>query len=422
MGKAATYKDYLSTENNIKLYLILFLIWPFLAFLLAIKNYYSKEAKRVVYLYLIYYGLTFVVGELGGAGSDSERYALGFKQLANSTSIRFKDLFIDLYVSDGSVDIFEKIIRYILSRFTSYSGVLFAAYAAIFGFFYLKSINLLYNRYKERPEDNTLIFLIFFIMILPISAINGFRMWTAAWIFFYSAYHVILFRKTKYLLLALSSSLVHFSFFSANAILLIYYIAGNRNIVYLPLTISSFILPGIALPFFRSFFGSISGGIQRRANMYSSESSILGRQELFDDTAWFMKISNNLLLYYLFLTILYIQIRRKDVMQEPSEKNLYSFILLFLAFVNFGKSIPSFGDRFQVLFFIFATVYIFIYITKIQSKRLDLITLAGLFPMALYSAISFRQLCDGFNVFVLTPGFGLPLLVPGISLADLLFQ
>ena len=42
-------------------------------------NYNTKEAKRVVYLFLIYYGLTFVVGNVG---NDAERYALSLRQNA----------------------------------------------------------------------------------------------------------------------------------------------------------------------------------------------------------------------------------------------------------------------------------------------------------------------------------------------------
>lgn len=421
MEKAVTYKDYLSTGNNIKLYVILFLIWPFLAFLLAIKNYSSKEAKRVVYLYLIYYGLTFVVGELGGAGSDSERYAINFMRLANSESVKFSDLFKNLYSTDDSVDFVDKIIRYVLSRFTSYYGILFMVYAAIFGFFYLKSIDLLHDRYRKMPNLNAQIFLIFFVTILPISAINGFRMWTAAWIFFYGTYHVVLYKNYKFLFLALLAPLVHWSFISADILLVIFIFAGNRNNIYLPLSIISFIIPHLIEPVLQLIFGKLGGALRDRADTYYNENYILARQETSEQVVWFMQITNNLLLYYFFFLLVMIFFRYREKMSEPYEKNLFSFILLLLTFVNFAKVVPSFGDRFQVLFFLFSTLYVLMFSLKQHGNRIELTTLVGLFPLLLSAAISFRQFSDSFNVWILTPGLGLPLLLPGISLASILF-
>src|SRR5690606_5926755 len=87
--------------------------------------------------------------------------------------------------SDTSIDIIDPLISFLVSRVTIQHGLLFAVYAAIFGFFYLKSCNLLYSRYRENPGWNALVHMIFFAAILPITAINGFRMWTAVWIFFY---------------------------------------------------------------------------------------------------------------------------------------------------------------------------------------------------------------------------------------------
>lgn len=406
------------TNVNNKNYLILFILWPFLAFIAAIFNYNQKESKKVVYFFLIYYGLSFVIGN---TENDAERYAIFFKGYA---ALPFSDFFKivgGLYSSDTSVDIVEPLISFIVSRFTSQHNLLFAAYASLFGFFYLKSINLLYNRYREEPGWNTLIHLVFFIMILPITAINGFRMWTAAWIFFFGAYHVILYRDPKYILIALSASLVHFSFLTANAILIIYYFARNRNIIYLPLAIVSFILPKLISPFLQSLFGLVGGGLKARVEMYSNEAVILGRLESVENVAWFMRIGENLVLYYLIFAIIIIQIKERHFEKNQEEKNLYSFLLLYLTFVNFGKEIPSFGGRFQVIFFMFATLYIFLYYMKMPKNKVNLLTMIGLFPMLLYSAIAFRQGADSFNAWLCTPGLGITLFVPGVSLAELLF-
>jgi hypothetical protein len=406
--------------SNSKYYLYLFLIWPFLAFLLALKNYSHNESRKVVYIFLVYIGLTFVITKTGYV--DAAGYAI---KLRANAALPFTDFFKivgGLYTSDTSVDFVEPLISFIISRFTSQYCVLFAAYAALFGFFYLKSINLLYNRIQENSGWNVLIHLAFFTAILPITAINGVRMWTAAWIFFYGAYYVILYRDARYFIVSVSAAFVHFSFLSANAVLMIYFFAGNRNYIYLPLALASFVLPRLIAPVFQSLSVILGGAFQRRYDSYSGTDYIAARQQASQEAAWFLKIGYDMVLYYLLLTIVVIQFRSDSLMKEKSERNLFSFLLLFLSFVNFGSAIPSFGGRFLIVFFLFATLYVFIYNVKLSERNISFLTWIGLFPMALFAAIVFRQGSDSINAWIFAPGFGIPLLVPGISLADILFN
>jgi hypothetical protein len=401
-------------------YLLLFLLWPFLAFLAALSNYNQKESRKVVYFFLIYYGLNYVINQ--EMYMDAAGYAMAFK--ANA-ALPFSDFFKivgGIYATETSVDIVEPLISFIVSRFTGDHRFLFAAYAALFGFFYLLSINLFYNRYRENPGWSGLIHLAFFTVILPITSINGFRMWTAAWIFFYGAYHVILYRDPRYLLITFASSLVHWSFLSANIILVIYFFAGNRNLFYFPLVIVSFVLPQLIAPVFRVISMGLGGGLQNRFEMYSSEDYVISRQDALAEDDWFLRIGNDLILYYLILAIIVIQLRFGYLMKEKAEKNLFSFLLLFLAFVNFGSGIPSFGGRFQIVFFLFATLYVFLFSVKLPGNKVNLLTVVGLFPMILYAAIVFRQGSDTISAWIFTPGLGFPWLVPGLSVSDFLFR
>ena len=421
MNKGFSDNLFSSSSLNGKYYLFLFLLWPFLAFITAVTSYSHKESRKLVYIFLIYYGLTFVMGELGGDGSDSERYAMYLK---DNSELPFSDFFKivgGLYTEDTSMDIVEPFISFIVSRFTTNYRILFAVFAAIFGFFYLKSINLLYNRYLKNPGWNGLIHLAFFTAILPITAINGFRMWTAAWIFFYGAYHVILYRDPRFLLIALGSSVVHWSFISANVILIIYYFAGNRNSIYLPIAIASFFFPLLMNSFFQSVSLKLGGGLQGRFEMYSDNAYIIGRQEEVEQAAWFLQIGDLLVFYYIILAMVIVHIKSGSLIKDKAESNLFSFLLLFLSFVNFGKEIPSFGGRFQTLFLLFGTLYIFLYFVKLPGSKVNLLTVIGLLPMILYTAILFRQGSESISAWILTPGLGLPLLVPGLSITDLLF-
>lgn len=413
-----TLQTYLGAYSKNKNYLFLFILWPFLAFLMALANYREKESKWVVYLFLIYYGFTFVGTNIY---ADSYRYIISLHHNATLPFSEFFRVVGGLY-SETTVDVMEPLISFVVSRFTSYHGVYFAIWTLIYGFFYLKSINLLYDKYLDNRGWNTLIPMIFFVLILPITYVSSVRMWTAAWMFFYAAYHIIIYRKPKYFIIALGASFVHWSFFIACAVLLIYYVLGNRNYIYLALVIVSFLLPRLILPLLGNISARLGGAFLLRYEGYSSEGFILSQNELLEESSWFLQVGVNLLFYFMLLAIIWIQISTAGKEKERPEKNLYSFLLLFLAFVNFGMPIPSFGGRFIVVFFLFATLYIFNYFSQIQTTRINFLTLLGLVPMGIYVATVFRISSESINPWIFTPIFGSPWLAPVISVADLLFH
>jgi hypothetical protein len=389
-----------------------------MAFIIAIINYSRKEARMVVYMFLVYYGLTFVNSNIH---VDAYRYALNLKTNALLPFSYFFRIVGGLN-SDTTVDILEPLVSFIISRFTSSANIYFAVWASIFAFFYLASVNLMHNRYLKNPGWNAMIFMVFFIFVLPVTSISGVRMWTAAWIFFLGAYHVVLNRDPRFFILTLTASLLHWSFFSANVILLIYFLAGNRNLIYIPIALASFVVPYLISPLLQSVSTSLGGAFQNRFENYSSKGYIMAQQQSAEQSAWFLKIGSDLVFYYLLLTIIFIQLRFGQSMKEKEERNLFSFLLLFLSFVNFGMPIPSFGERFQVLFFLFAVLYIFLFYVKLPGNKIYLPTIIGVFPMMLYAAINLRIGSESISAWLFTPGLGVPLLTPVLSLSEMIFK
>ncbi len=401
-------------------YLILFILWPFVAFLVALADYSKREAKNVVYIFLIYYGATTVVDI--GYYIDAVGYAL---QLAEKSHLPFSDIFnifTNLYSDGDSIDILEPLLSFLVSRITSDHRVLFAIFAAIFGFFYLKSINLLHKKYRQSPNMDALILLAFFSLLLPVMAISGFRMWTAMWIFLYGAYHVVLHRDIKYFILTFGAVFVHWSFVSVNGILLIYFFARNRDVIYIPLAIISFVVPYLIAPFLSVISLRMGGVFEERYSMYSDTAYASGLQEQAQELSWFMQIGTDLVLYFLLLAMGIIKFKYGDMMKGKAESNLFSFTLLLLTFVNVGKTLPSLGNRFQMLFFLFATMYVFLFfVKKPPGKTISYLTLVGLFPMLLNSLIVLRQGSDTLNAWIFAPGFGMPWIMHDINLASVLF-
>lgn len=418
MNRSYTESFINTALSDTKNYLVLFILWPFLSFLVALANFSRKEARSVVYMFIIYFGLTFVNNNVA---IDAYRYGLGLR--ANAL-LPFSDFFkiVGGLYSDTSVDIVEPLISFIVSRFTSDHGFYFGVWAALFGYFHLKSIVLLYERYKINIGWNTLILMIFFVMTIPVTMVSGVRMWTAAWIFFYGAFRVITEKDPKFLLITLSSALVHWSFISANAVLLIYYLVGNRNAIFFPIAVASFILPQLADSFFQMVAFRLGGSLQHRYSNYSSEAYINAVNEGSAQSAWFINISGDLVFYYLILAVAFIQLKNKSLLKGADEKNLYSFLLLFLSFVNFGMPIPSFGGRFRVLLFLFGTAYLLMYFSKLSRRKIDFLILLGIFPMLLYAVINFRLGTEHLNAWIFSPGFGVPFFSPILSLYEVLFN
>ena len=397
--------------------LILFIIWPFLAFIIALFNYTKKEARWVVFFFLVYYGLTFVYDNIY---VDASRYVENLQQTAELPFSDFGKIVSGLY-SDTTLDIAEPFVTFVVSRFTKSGNIFFAVWAAIFAFFYMRSIRYFHDRYLAGPGLNALIFMAFFVLIQPITKVGGIRMPVATWIFFFGAFHVVMYRDPKYFLVALSASLVHWSFLTVNALLLIYLLAGNRNMVYFPIVILSFILPQLGAPYFESVARNLGGAFLQRYEGYSSQGYILNSMYEMQDAPWFVQMSGNLIFYYLLAAILFIYFFTSQYPKEKYERNLFSFLLLLVAFVNFGAVIPTFGGRFEIVFYLFATLYIFLHALKLEGNHLRLITWVGLFPMLLYIAVLFRIDSVSVSAFLFTPGLGVPLLAPAVSLADVLF-
>lgn len=403
-----------------KYYLYLFVIWPFLAFLTAISNFGRKDSRLIIYAFIIYYGLNYVLPTEGYV--DAVGYSHG---LITNAALSFSDFFRSgggLYSSDNSMDFVEPLISFIVSRFTTDHRVLFGVYAALFGFFYLKSISFAYSMHRQNPGLDSLIHLIFFIVILPVTAINGVRMWTAAWIFLYGALNIILYRDPRYFIITTASVFVHWSYLSANAILLIYFFAGNRELVYLPLAASSFVLPRLLTNTFQRLSLMLGGGLQNRYEMYSGEEYGLVLREHAQEAAWFMRIGYDLVFYYLIVSTLIVHFGLGKIINSRLEKSMFCFLLLFLSFVNFGESIPSFGERFKIVFFLFAAFYLLYSYSRIPRDGVGYLTLAGMFPMLLLTGIVFRQGADGMSAWLFAPGFGIPWFMHEISVADILFN
>lgn len=402
--------------------LILFILWPFGSFLIAIQHFYKKEAKLIVYMFIVLFGLTFV---LGNELLDSYRYAEYFEYAATLTINDLGLILGTLFASEGSLDLARPLLSFIVSRFTSDYHIFFGVIAAIFGYFYLKSINLVYQDYRKTRTYIALIFLLFFILIInPIFHINAYRFWTATWIFFYGAHKLIILKEKKYLFLILLSITFHFSFIAPALVLITYMILGNRNKLYIILIILSFFVSGIILNMFPQLISIFGEGIADKAGRYANPERM---QQLAEHAEWaktqgkwYLYLPDKLTFYFLTFSFFYLHFKNKKIEKSAVQNNLYSFSLLLLAFANTISFIPSMG-RFKTLFLLFGTSSILSVIAFVDLKKTRWLFFVGILPFFLSLITVLRLGVDLLNplLFTMLP---FPFLFDEVSIYQWLFK
>lgn len=388
-------------KNLLKL-LIPFLLWPFGVFLFATQFFDRKEGRVIIYLFLILFGLTFV---LGNDNLDSYRYVMDFQEMRYTSFSEFTKLFSNFLQTEKTLDIAKPILNFVVSRFTDDYRFLFGTVAAIFGFFYLKSIKIVYFDYIQNKHFNTFLFLLFFAFIInPIFNINGYRFWTSAWIYFYGATLFITTYKRKYLFVSVISIFFHFSFFLPVLILFLFKIIGRRDKLFFSFFIISFFVADIIFPLIPEILSSFGGGIEARAGRYANLEQIHKSAEQLEwakeKNKWYLFIPAKLTFYYILFSFLYIKRKFKSVISSDL-RNLYSFGLLFISVFNMVSFIPT-VSRFRTVFLLFAITFLLKAFAETHEKKIHWLGLVGILPFVLNLIVVIRLGLDIINPWLFT--------------------
>ncbi len=395
--------------------LLAFIFWPFLGFILAVINYNSQAAKKIVFAFIILYGFTFIVNK----EYDADRYVQYFEAMATFNFSDYWSSITNIYSGSDTLDLLRLTLAFFISRVTSNPSFLFASFAFVFGYFYLGSINRLYSYKKsEFANVNVSIFILYFIVLIPISEINGFRFWTASWVFFFGVINYIILSDKKYLLVALSAVLVHFSFLSAVAILLMYVALGNRQYLYMAILLFSFAMPNLLSQYIQVSPAELGEGIDTKVSQYTNETYISEIENLSDQSTWFMNWVHPLVSGFLIFALVWIRTFRAKFIASSIQQKLFSFTILFLAFANFMKAMPS-GGRFQQIFYLLALTNIILFFVSHKTKPWHFLTILSIAPFLLWVLIKLRVLAVSADFFLFAPTVVL-IAAPSHSLIDFL--
>lgn len=401
---------------------IIFLLWPFGMVMLAMKNFANKQYRFFILLFFAFYGFTFIIGR---EGQDAFRHREKFEEMAKLPNSQLGKIVSDfVHLRGEELDIYAPLANFFISRFTNNAAYVFAFHALVFGFFYLRCISYIYDEFKGKVNKNALLFLFLFVAMFSIHLINGVRFYTAMWIWLYGALQFLSTKKWKHLLYCFAASLVHFGITPATIILLLFYMLGIRNSIYIPLVFITFILGNIFKFDFLVQWGSgINAAAEKRASLYTNTEIQAQRTESFENAAWFILFRFNALHYYLLAAIAYLRFKGRDYFWDKKQEYLFSFLMLFLSFVNLVIYVPSLGGRMRFIFWAFTAYFLYRFFQINKRKTWYNITLLGIFPVLLYAVVEFRVNSEFTNVLTV---IGNPFLLvfnkTSVSLYDVLFK
>ncbi|GAB3203707.1 hypothetical protein GCM10027293_34930 [Pontibacter aydingkolensis] len=342
-----------------------------------------------MWLFVAFYGYTFVISN---EGMDANRYRDQLILMGQS-ELSF-DNFTSLLYSEETkyVDILQPLISFTVSLFTTDYKILFLVFAIIFGFFYSRNIWYLIRIADFKVKKEYIPLIITFAFIIGFWQINGFRMWTAAHIFFFGTIQYFFEGKSKGLLLAAFSVLVHFSFALPLLVIIVYILFKNRVHLYFVLFVLSFFLTEINLGAVRNVLIDIVPNIfSASIESYTNEDYANRINESLQSNNWYALYYVQALKWVIALCfgIVYI----KSIVFIKNHKylfSLYSFTLLFLTVANVMSLIPS-GGRFISVANLFAIAFIISFLHQVPKehymRRLQVYMIPAL---VFYCIVSFR--------------------------------
>jgi len=403
MKSAQTYKTIIQQR------MLLALLWPFSALLISIREFRMPYAKNLFFFFCVFVGLTFIVSQ-NGQGADSSRYAQGLMQMHQAQSMSFSDAIKGLYSDEGkTVDIYEPLLNYFVSRFTGNPHILFLCYALVFGFFYSRNLWYVFDKTKGQINTYLIPIILLYALVCPIWLINGVRMWTALHVFVYGALPFLLDGNPKKLYWSGASMFFHFSFFIPVVILLSFQFLPKRWVTtyFVFFIVTSFLKEINIGAITNAVSGHLPAFLLPRVDSYTNPDYLQARNVANQSNAFHVDLANNIAHYFVYVMVIVIWLKgRPFLARHVNLERLFCYSLYSYGVAQILALVPS-GGRFVTVanMFMYAFFVLFIHLS---IKKIPLIynTLRYATPF-LFFAIIFQIWAGsqyfGVNLFIGNP-------------------
>jgi len=406
-------------------YWLLFIIWPFASFLLALTKFNRQWAVNILWGFIAYFGFTIVTAS---PTADMVRISESLREFHNS-NISFAVVLDMIYhESTNYVDFVQPLLTFFVSLFTDNGRVLYLVFSLIFGYFYSRNVVYIFN---NMGASKSLIIKMLFVIaaiIIPYWYVQGFRFWTSSQIFLYGLLPILIENKRKSIIWVLLTPLVHFSFLIPALIVLFYWlklIPIKLNILFILFLISLF-FGELELTQVRHNLLQISpDAYQDRITQYIDEDVYMRKTEKISQKAWHARLYGPALRYALIITLsilFFKRIKRKKFLAQNHQLKLFlAFVLIYMIFANFATNIPS-GGRFMTPGLFLITAFLLVAAKNIPIRHMLIKTVRSLAPLFLLYLIV--QIRTGFDFHSVLTVLGNPItglfFEPGMPLIDLI--
>lgn len=354
-------------------------------------------------MFTAFFGLTmvFVSDALDGA-----RLVSNLEDASKHGFVAFQNFFI----RDGYLDLLQPLVLYIVSWFTTDSRVMLGVMGLIFGYFYSRNVWLGIELLEGRLNKYAIIFIILLALIIPIWEINGFRMWTAAHVFFFGVSRHLITGKIKYAIYAILTPFIHFSFIFAVVAFLGYFLVRKLPVnVIFSIFILSVVVQGISLDI-RVYQVYAPVAYESKIQGYGNIEWAENMREQHQEMRWWAKYHKKALEYFMIVAMVFAFLSHKRNPRILNDKKiwyLFTFSLWFAALARFLAALP-FGDNYR--FVIVANLFlalslIIIYGRQLKVRKMPFQYLITILIVSFYAIVEIRMGFDrmGIATFISNP-------------------
>lgn len=354
-------------------YSILALLFPFVSFIVSIKNLGKSIPNRnILWLFIAFYGFNFTVTKRE-TDMDGLRRLEHFDDWAKETDLTWNSFVskFDRTDEEAYTDYFEPILMAVVSRFTDNYRYLFLLYGIIAGFFIADIFNIIVEKLniKIKTTDQKIILALLFV-IIPFWQMQGFRFWFATILFIWMIIKFYETNNKKYLGILVLLPLIHFSFLFGLIMFVTYLLIEKLSLKLIFIIYSlSFFLTIFDISGYAQYLSIFSSSYESKAVGYTSEeyketvNSIAATAVNFYVT---LKGYSLIIVSNLMIVILYLNI---DKIQHLKIKKLLVLSVAFLIVSNIFSSLPSMGRFYAPSYFIFFS-FILLLINDIKFSQL----------------------------------------------------
>lgn len=335
---------------------LLFLVWPLMSLIFAIKSYKSSFSWIVVWMFIGFYGFTFTYVSDAFDADRIEQQFYDTKNMGFAEFVGFDGAFWE-----GNTQILQPTIMYLVSIFTDDTRFLFMALAMFFGFFYTKNIFLLRTMQARKKIPLGVLLFVLFAFTISIWEINGWRMWTASHVFFYSISQYFLTGSKKSIFWILLTPFIHFSFLIIIPITALFFLAKRLPLVFF--FILFFICASIQQVQFdiTQIAFELPSFLDSKVDSYGNEEYFENRSDHVLELNWYAAYYRSALTAFLliFLILMFIKISNYKNRIEENVNHFLKFALFFSA-ISFLMASFTFADsgRFMRVAYLFLLLMI----------------------------------------------------------------